>query len=405
LPADLHIGGLSIDEYFERIITKGSMGVDIIAYGRKIYDLALRRSLIQLCEDLLRSAYADSPDLPLRNLIVEAERRLGILSTDRQQGGLRSFSQTLISAVDTMARTFVRNEGVSGVATGFHDLDRITGGLQPSDLIILAGRPGMGKSAFGMNVAYNAARNWRGEVREDGTIETKAGGIVGFFSLEMSAEQLATRIISAHSEVPSDRIRSGAIATSDFDLVASVAREMEAMPLYIDDTGGLSVAQLAARARRLKRQRSLDLIIVDNVQLLIREPASTAKSHLKQTSEITATLKALAKELSVPILALSQLPQKVDTREDKRPQLSDIFESEVMEQYVDVVLFVYREENYTKFLEPRPGTDEYFRWVTEMEMLHGKAEIIIAKQRYGPTGIVSFQFQADISRFSDIQYR
>src|SRR5206468_5702270 len=266
--------------------------------------------------------------------------------------------------------------------------DRMMGGLQKSDLVILAGRPGMGKTALATNVAYNVARAWRSEVRADGRTETVNGSIIGFFSLEMSAEQLATRIISEQTEIPSYRIRRGEIDPSDFDRIAGVAREMEVIPLYIDETGGLSIAQLAARARRLKRQRGLDLLVIDYIQLLTGSSRRAQEGRVQEVTEITTGLKTLAKELNVPVLALSQLSRQVESRDDKRPQLSDLRESGSIEQDADVVLFIFREEYYLKNREPKPGTDEYFKWETDMIEARGKSEVIIAKQRHGPTGTV-----------------
>jgi replicative DNA helicase len=276
------------------------------------------------------------------------------------------------------------------------------GGLQPSDLIVLAGRPGMGKSSLATNIGYNIARAWRGEVRPDGHITSVNGGIVGMFSLEMSAEQLATRIISERTEIPSSRIRRGEIESGDFDRIAQAAREMEAIPFYIDETGGLSIAQLAARARRLKRQKGLDLIIVDYIQLLTGSSRRAAEGRVQEVTEITTSLKALAKELNLPIVALSQLSRQVENRDDKRPQLSDLRESGSIEQDADVVMFVYREEYYLRNREPRPGTEEHFKWQAEMDAAHGKAEVIIGKQRHGPTGTVQLHFEGEFTRFADL---
>jgi replicative DNA helicase len=276
------------------------------------------------------------------------------------------------------------------------------GGLQPSDLVILAGRPAMGKSSLATNIAYNIAKAWRGEVRPDGRTVSVNGGVVGLFSLEMSASQLANRIIAEQTDIPSHRILRGEIDPSDFDRIALVAREMETLPLYIDETGGLSIAQLTARARRLKRQRGLDLVVIDYIQLLTGSSKRAQQGRVQEVTEITTGLKALAKELNVPILALSQLSRQVETRDDKRPQLADLRESGSIEQDADVVLFVYREEYYLKNKEPRPGTEEFFKWQTEMELVHGKAEVIIGKQRHGPTGTIQLQFKADVTRFSDL---
>jgi replicative DNA helicase len=290
---------------------------------------------------------------------------------------------------------------LSGLATGLRDLDRMMGGLQHSDLVILAGRPGMGKTALATNLAYNVAKAWRGEVKADGRVESVDGGIVGFFSLEMSAEQLATRIIAEQSGVPSSKIRRGDITEADFHHVADAVREMQQIPFYIDQTGGVSIAQLTARARRLKRQRGLDLLIVDYLQLMSGSKGR-AENRVQELTEITTGLKALAKELNIPILACSQLSRQVEQRDDKRPQLSDLRESGSIEQDADVVLFIYREEYYLKNREPRPGTEEHIAWMAQMENAHGRAEVIIGKQRHGPTGMVELQFDAEVTRFGNI---
>jgi replicative DNA helicase len=276
------------------------------------------------------------------------------------------------------------------------------GGLQPSDLIIVAGRPGMGKTALATNIAYNVARAWRGEVRADGHIDTVNGGIAGFFSLEMSAEQLATRIIAEQSGIPSSTIRRGGINERDFEKIKDVAIELQHLPFFIDETGGLTVAQLAARARRLKRQKGLDLLVIDYIQLLQGSTRRAMEGRVQEVTEITTSLKALAKELNVPILALSQLSRQVENRDDKRPQLSDLRESGSIEQDADVVLFVFREEYYLSNKEPRPGTDEYTKWQVDMASVHGKAEIIIGKQRHGPTGTVNVHFDAAVTRFDNL---
>jgi replicative DNA helicase len=277
------------------------------------------------------------------------------------------------------------------------------GGLQSSDLVIVAGRPGMGKTAFATNIAYNVARAWRGEVRADGHIMTVNGGIVGFFSLEMSAEQLATRIIAEQTGIPSSTIRRGGIHESDFEKIKDVAIELQHLPFFIDESGGLTVAQLAARARRLKRQKGLDLLVIDYIQLLQGSSRRALEGRVHEVTEITTNLKALAKELNVPVLAISQLSRQVENRDDKRPQLSDLRESGSIEQDADVVLFVFREEYYLSNKEPRPGTEEHVKWQLEMAAVHGKAEIIIGKQRHGPTGTVALQFEAAVTRFDNLE--
>ena len=260
----------------------------------------------------------------------------------------------------------------------------------------------MGKTALATNVAFNIAAAWRGETLPDGTTKTVNGGIVGFFSLEMSSEQLATRIVAEQTAIPSSDIRRGSIDEDQFARLVEVAREIQRIPLYIDQTGGISIAQLAARARRLKRQRGLDVIIVDYIQLLQAGNRRGSDNRVQEVTEITNNLKALAKELNVPILALSQLSRQVEQREDKRPQLSDLRESGSIEQDADVVMFVFREEYYLKNRKPKEGTEEFFKWQAEMEEQAGRAEVIVGKQRHGPTGVVELQFEADVTRFSTL---
>jgi replicative DNA helicase len=347
----------------------------------------------------------DAPvDFAPREQIEDAERRLyDLAETGRYGGGFQKFETALTTAVDMAARAYQRDGKLSGLATGLTDLDTKMGGLQSSDLIIIAGRPGMGKTALATNIAYNVARAWRGEVRADGHIDTVNGGIVGFFSLEMSAEQLATRIIAEQTGVPSSTIRRGGINELDFEKIKDVAVELQHLPCFIDETGGLTVAQLAARARRLKRQKGLDLVVIDYIQLLQGSTRRALENRVQEVTEITTSLKALAKELNVPILALSQLSRQVENRDDKRPQLSDLRESGSIEQDADVVMFVFREEYYLSTKEPRPGSDEYTKWQVEMAAVHGKAEIIIGKQRHGPTGTVNLQFDAAVTRFDNLE--
>jgi replicative DNA helicase len=403
LPPDLDVAGMTPSQYLARLAAEATTVINAEDYGRTIYDLAIRRTLIIIGEDVVNVAYDAPVDLAPREQIEDAERRLYELAeTGRYDGGFQRFATALTTAVDMAARAYQRDGNLSGLATGIADLDRMLGGLQKSDLVILAGRPGMGKTALATNLAYNIARAWRGEVRPDGRMESVDGGIVGFFSCEMSAEQLATRIIAEQTEIPSYRIRRGEIDPSDFDKIALMAREMEVLPLYIDETGGLSISQLTARARRLKRQKGLDLLVIDYIQLLSGSGKRAAEGRVQEVTEITTGLKALAKELQVPILALSQLSRQVESRDDKRPQLSDLRESGSIEQDADVVMFVFREEYYLKNKEPRIGTEEHFKWQAEMEAVHAKAEVIIGKQRHGPTGTVPLHFEANVTRFSDL---
>ena len=260
----------------------------------------------------------------------------------------------------------------------------------------------MGKSSLATNLAFHVANAYEPAPQADGSFKAANGGVVGLFSLEMSSEQLATRIISEQTEIPSSKIRRGEITETDFEKLVGCAQMMQKLPLYIDQTGGISIAQLTARARRLKRQRGLDLIIIDYIQLMTGSSKRANENRVQEITEITTGLKALAKELNVPVIALSQLSRQVESREDKRPQLSDLRESGSIEQDADVVLFVYREEYYLKNREPKPGTEEYIKWEGDMNDARGKAEVIIAKQRHGPTGTVKLAFQAEFTRFTDL---
>ncbi|PSC05702.1 replicative DNA helicase [Alsobacter soli] len=399
---DADLGGLTVSQYLARLAAEATTIINADDYGRTIYDLAMRRNLIVIGEDMVNLAYDAAVDEPPRKQIEEAERRLYELAeSGRTEGGFQNFSHALRSAIDMAAEAFKRDRKLSGISTGISDLDRMMGGLQPSDLIILAGRPGMGKTSLATNIAFNVAKAYRGERQPDGAMKRLEGGIVGFFSLEMSSDQLATRLIAEESGVASYKIRRGEISEGDFARVANAAREMERCPFYIDDTGGISIAQLTARARRLKRQKGLDLLVVDYLQLLSAS-AKKGENRVQELTEITTGLKALAKELVVPIIALSQLSRQVENRDDKRPQLSDLRESGSIEQDADVVLFVYREEYYLKNKEPKMGTEEHFKWQAEMEQIHGRAEVIIGKQRHGPTGTVPVHFDAEITRFSNL---
>ncbi len=352
---------------------------------------------------MVNVAYEAEVEQTPSNQIEEAEKRLFDLAEKGQYNtGFQPFETALYNAIDMASAAYKRDGHLSGLATGLADLDRQMGGLQASDLIIVAGRPGMGKSALATNIGFNVAKAWRGELQPDGTMKTVDGGIVGLFSLEMSAEQLATRIIAEQSGVSSAAIRRGRIDENEFARIVEASREMQRIPFYIDQTGGLSIAQLAARARRLKRQRGLDLLIVDYIQLLSGSSRRGSDNRVQEVTEITTTLKALAKELNVPIIALSQLSRQVESRDDKRPQLSDLRESGSIEQDADVVMFIFREEYYLKNKEPKPGTAEYFTWQDDMAKVHGVAEVIIGKQRHGPTGTVRLHFEDAFTRFSNL---
>jgi replicative DNA helicase len=402
LPGDLNIEGLSINQYLARLVAEATTIINAGDYGNIVYYLAVRRTLIEIGEDIVNLAYDAPVEATPTSHIEDAERRLyEVAETGRYDSGFHNFGSALTKAVDMTAAAYQRDGKLSGLATGLKDLDAKMGGLQASDLIVLAGRPGMGKTALATNIAYNVAKAWRGEQRADGHITTVNGGVVGFFSLEMSAEQLATRIIAEQTGVSSSRMRRGDITDLDFESIKDRVIEIQNLPLFIDETGGLSVGQLAARARRLKRQRGLDLIVIDYIQLMQGSTRRAMEGRVHEVTEITTSLKALAKELNVPIIALSQLSRQVENREDKRPQLSDLRESGSIEQDADVVLFVFREEYYLENKKPREGTDEFVTWEKKITDAEGKAEVIIGKQRHGPTGTVDLQFDAEVTRFSD----
>ena len=399
---DIDLGGVTPMQYLARLAAEATTVIKAGEYGRTIYDLAIRRRLITIGEDLVNGAFEAPVESRPRDQIEATERRLYELAeSGKYDGGFQKFSDARTAAIDMAAKAYQRDGKLSGISTGLTDLDAKMGGLQPSDLIILAGRPAMGKTSLVTNIAFNIAKAYRGEKQADGTMQTVNGGIVGFFSLEMSAEQLATRIIAEQSGVPSYKIRRGDIRPEDFYKITDAARDMQTIPFYIDQTGGISIAQLAARARRLKRQKGLDLLIIDYLQLLSGS-GKKSDNRVQEMTEITTGMKALAKELAVPIIGLSQLSRQVENRDDKRPQLSDLRESGSIEQDADVVMFVFREEYYVGNKKPREGTEEFFAWEQEMQRVHGKAEVILGKQRHGPTGTVELQFDANITRFSNL---
>jgi replicative DNA helicase len=400
-PADADILGMTVSQYLARLAAEATTIINAQDYGRTVYDLSLRRDLIGIGEEMVTVAYDAPVDFAPRAQIEDAERKLYELAeSGRYDGGFQRFSQAMKIALDMAANAYLRDGRLSGIATGLRDLDAKMGGLQSSDLIIVAGRPGMGKTALATNIAYNIAKAHRSEVQADGTNKTVNGGIVGFFSCEMSAEQLATRILSEQTSIASSMIRRGGINQQEFDRIRDYTIELEHLPLFVDETGGLAIAQLTARARRLKRQRGLDVLVVDYIQLL-QGSSKRSDNRVQELTEITTSLKALAKELNIPVIALSQLSRQVENRDDKRPQLSDLRESGSIEQDADVVLFVFREEYYLQNKEPKPGTAEHQTWQTDMELVVGKAEVIIGKQRHGPTGTVKLNFEGQFTRFSD----
>ena len=400
-------GSLTIAQYLGRLAANAATIINARDYGRTIYDLATRRQLIVIGQDMVNVAYESPVDFPPREQIEEAEMSLFSLAETGKYGqGFTTFSNALVTAIDMANNAYQREGGLSGIATSLKALDNKMGGLQSSDLIIVAGRPSMGKTALATNIAFNIARARARSLQERADLQPDDAGhdgaIVGFFSLEMSAEQLATRIISEQAGIPSERIRRGLIDEAEFKRLVEASQQMANLPLYIDQTGGISIAQLAARARRLKRQHGLGLIVVDYLQLLSGSGKRASEGRVQEVSEITTSLKALAKELHVPIIALSQLSRAVENREDKRPQLADLRESGSIEQDADVVMFVYREEYYVERTKPSEGTAEFHDWMAKMQAVSGKAEVIIGKQRHGPVGTVPLQFEANVTRFSDL---
>ncbi len=394
------IGGTA---YLGRLAASATTIINAEEYGRTIYELAQRRKLIGIGTDVVNEAFEPDIEINSKEMIERAEQALyGLAETDKYGKGFQRFGAALTDAIDMASAAYERQGGLSGISAGLTDLDEKMGGLQASDLIILAGRPAMGKTALATNIAYHVAKNYQPEVQADGTTKVLNGGIVGFFSLEMSSEQLATRIVAEQSGISSEFIRRGKISEEEFQRLVDVSRELQSLPLYIDATGGLTIAQLASRARRLKRQRGLGLIVVDYLQLLAGSSNKAREGRVQEVTEITVGLKALAKELAVPIIALSQLSRQVENREDKRPQLSDLRESGSIEQDADVVLFVYREEYYLERLMPAEGTPEFQGWQEKMDRAHGKAEVIIGKQRHGPTGTVELHFEGRLTRFSNL---
>ncbi|WP_370196521.1 replicative DNA helicase [Aurantimonas sp.] len=402
LAAGDKVGDLTVAQYLARLAAEATTIINASDYGRAIYDLAIRRSLIRIGEDVVNIAFDAPLDMEPKAQIEDAERRLFELAeTGRYDGGFQSFTEAVTLAVEMATAAKDRDGGLSGVSSGISALDRSMGGLQASDLIILAGRPAMGKTSLATNIAFNIAAAYEPAEQADGSFKAKNGGVVGFFSLEMSAEQLATRIISEQTEISSSKIRRGNINDQELVKLVGCSETMQRIPLYIDQTGGISIAQLSARARRLKRQRGLDVMVIDYVQLM-QGSSRTQGNRVQEITEITTGLKALAKELAVPIIALSQLSRQVENRDDKRPQLADLRESGSIEQDADVVMFVYREEYYLANREPKPGTDDHLKWEQALNETRGRAEVIIAKQRHGPTATVPLAFQAEYTRFTDL---
>ncbi|MBT3307407.1 MAG: replicative DNA helicase, partial [Alphaproteobacteria bacterium] len=388
----------------------GSRAVTVInagEYGNVIYDLYLKRELIALGEDVVNAAYGGEVEETATSQIELAEQSLYDLATSGDyEGGFVAFKESVIKAIEIATNAHNRQGGLAGVGTGFRDVDKLLGGMHSSDLLILAGRPSMGKTALATNIAFNAAKDYYES-------EGREGAVVGFFSLEMSSEQLASRILSEQSNISSDRMRKGELATEEFNRLSAASTTLHNIPIFIDDTPALTVSALRTRARRLKRQHNLGMIVVDYLQLIAGSGSSRNDGRVQEVSEITRGLKTLAKELEVPVIALSQLSRAVEQRDPPRPQLSDLRESGSIEQDADVVMFIYREEYYLERKKPGHRGDEdsskfeerMSRWEENKDKVANLADLIVAKQRHGPIDDVKLVFNGAFTRFSDYDFQ
>lgn len=400
-PALKELGGSA---YLIQLTGSGAALIGARDFATQVYDLALLRELVGVGRELVDKAMDTSEDVDPRSQIEAAEVALYKVSEgEGETGSVKNFLQASTMAVQIAERALNSGGHLSGITTGLTGLNEKIGGLHNSDLMILAGRPGMGKTSLATNIAFNAASRW---VRDeaDGIDPSKnMGAKTAFFSLEMSADQLATRVLAEQSGISGEALRMGKISRADFQNLSRAARELQELPLYIDDTPGLTIAALRTRARRLKRRHDIGFIIVDYLQLLQGTGKSGDGNRVQEISEISRGLKTLAKELNLPVLALSQLSRAVEQREDKRPQLSDLRESGSIEQDADMVWFVFREDYYVSARQPRDmESEDHRKWAEEMEKVHGLAELIVAKQRHGATGRVRMKFDARITRFSDL---
>jgi replicative DNA helicase len=408
--ADEEMKELGGPSYLAQLTGSGAAIIGARDFAGQIYDLALLRALVGVGREMVEQALDTSEEVDPKGQIEEAEAALyRVAEEGAGEGTVKSFATATRMAVEMAEKALNTGGGLSGLTTGLDTINAKTGGLHNSDLIILAGRPGMGKTALATNIAFNTARRLLQDMEDGIAPEKSAGAGVAFFSLEMSADQLATRILAEQSGISSEALRMGKISQQDFRNLARAAGDLETLPLFIDDTPGLTIAALRTRARRMKRQRGIGLVVVDYLQLLQGAGKNSNDNRVQEISEISRGLKTLAKELSVPVLALSQLSRAVEQREDKRPQLSDLRESGSIEQDADIVLFVYREEYYVASREPKhpiEGDDAkiweaHQQWQQEMNRVYQMAELIVGKQRHGATGKVKLKFDAKITRFSD----
>ena len=363
-------------------------------YGELIYDLYLRRELIDVGTELVNKSYSDFQSENSNSIIEKVELELFNLTNDgEKQRGPKIFTDVLSDTLDYAEKAFKKSSDVAVLKTALTDLDKKIGGLHKSDLIIIAGRPSMGKTAFATNIASNICMD---------KLNLKKKNNVLFFSLEMSSEQLATRLLSEMSKIPSEKIRTGNISKMDFENLLKNSEKIKNLSLFIDDSPALTLSAIRSRSRRLKRKDGLDLIIIDYLQLISSESRNLNDNRVKEISEITRGLKAIAKEFNIPVIALSQLSRKVEDREEKRPQLADLRESGSIEQDADLVVFLYREEYYLARTEPPEGTEKHIAWTDKMEKIHNIAEIIVAKNRHGPISRVKLHFNASNTKFSDL---
>jgi replicative DNA helicase len=384
---------LNIPNYLFKITKFSTSSRQAIEYSKLIYDLYVKRELIKISENIIDAAKLNDLDNDGKSIIENFEKSLFDLAEKGSfSSSLVKFDEAMKMTIEMASSAYKNEEGIVGVPTGLTDLDYRLGGLHKSDLLIIAGRPSMGKTALATNIAFNAAK----KIQNDGRKST-----IAFFSLEMSSEQLSTRILAEQSRIKSNDIRRGKISEEQFDKFIEISKNISELPLYIDETPAISIAALSNRARRIKRLYGLDMVVVDYIQLM--KASNFREGRVQEISEITQGLKALAKELSVPVLALSQLSRAVEHRDDKKPQLSDLRESGSIEQDADVVMFVYREAYYLQGKEPRPATVEHAEWQAKMNDISHLAEIIIGKQRHGPTGNVMLEFEAMFTKFKDLQ--
>ena len=384
---------LNVPNYLVKITKFSTSSRQAIEYSKLIYDLYVKRELIKISENIIDTAKLNDLDNDGKSIIENFEKSLFDLAEKGSfSSSLVKFDEAMKMTIEMASSAYKNEEGIVGVPTGLTDLDYRLGGLHKSDLLIIAGRPSMGKTALATNIAFYAAK----KIQNDGRKST-----IAFFSLEMSSEQLSTRILAEQSRIKSNDIRTGKISEEQFDKFIETSKNISELPLYVDETPAISIAALSNRARRIKRLYGLDMVVVDYIQLM--KASNFREGRVQEISEITQGLKALAKELSVPVLALSQLSRAVEHRDDKKPQLSDLRESGSIEQDADVVMFVYREAYYLQGKEPRIATVEHAEWQAKMNDISHLAEIIIGKQRHGPTGNVMLEFEAMFTKFKDLQ--